>query len=109
MQSFSLCVTPLDHSCGNQLYERKHNPFISYLDVQSNPARIANIVDFSEFATDLASGNVPDYVWISPDQCNDMHGRASTGRSLRFLPGAGADCGRRLVSIEYGQRNHEFQ
>jgi phosphatidylinositol-3-phosphatase len=24
MQSFSLCVTPLDHSCGNQLYERKH-------------------------------------------------------------------------------------
>jgi phosphatidylinositol-3-phosphatase len=56
----------------------KHNPFISYLDAQSNPARVANIVDFSEFATDLASGNVPDYVWISPDQCNDMHGRAST-------------------------------
>jgi len=28
MQSYSLCVTPLDHSCGNQLYERKHNPFI---------------------------------------------------------------------------------
>jgi len=78
MQSFSLCVTPLDHSCGNQLYERKHNPFISYLDVQSNPARVANIVDFSQFATDLASGNVPNYVWISPDQCNDMHGRAST-------------------------------
>ena len=78
MQSFSPCVTPLDHSCGNQLYERKHNPFISYLDVQSNPARVANIVDFSQFATDLASGNVPDYVWISPDQCNDMHGRAST-------------------------------
>ncbi len=78
MQSFSLCATPLDHSCGNQLYERKHNPFISYLDVQSNPARVANIVDFSQFATDLASGKVPNYVWISPDQCNDMHGRAST-------------------------------
>src|SRR5258705_9306538 len=37
MQSYSLCVTPLDHSCSNQLYERKHNPFISYQDVQSNP------------------------------------------------------------------------
>ena len=46
MQSYSLCATPLDHSCGNQLYERKHNPFISYEDVQSNPARVANIVDF---------------------------------------------------------------
>lgn len=79
MQSYSLCVTPLDHSCGNQLYERKHNPFISYLDVQTNAARVANIVDFdSQFANDLASGNVADYVWISPDQCHDMHGRAST-------------------------------
>jgi len=78
MQSYSLCVTPLDHSCGNQLYERKHNPFISYQDVQSNPARVANIVDFSQFATDLARGHVADYTWISPDQCHDMHGRAST-------------------------------
>src|SRR5882724_8809157 len=78
MQSYSLCVTPLDHACGNQLYERKHNPFISYQDVQSNPARVANIVDFSQFATDLANNTVADYTWISPDQCHDMHGRAST-------------------------------
>jgi phospholipase C len=79
MQSYSLCTTKFDHACGIQLYERKHNPFISYQDVQSNPARVANIVDFSQFATDLASGNVADYTWISPDQCNDMHGRGSTG------------------------------
>ena len=78
MQSYSLCATPLDHACGNQLYERKHNPFISYQDVQSNPARVAKIVDFSQFSTDLANNHVPDYSWISPDQCNDMHGRAST-------------------------------
>src|SRR6201981_1290541 len=78
MQSYSLCITPLDHTCGNQLYERKHNPFISYEDVQSNPARVANIVDFSQFAADLANGTVPDYSWISPDQCHDMHGRAAT-------------------------------
>ena len=75
MQSLSLCSTKLDHACGNQLYERKHNPFVSYLDIQSNPARMANIVDFSEFSSDLASGRVADYSWISPDQCNDMHGR----------------------------------
>lgn len=78
MQSYSLCTTPLDHSCGNQLYERKHNPFISYKDVQSNPGRVANIVDFSQLATDLASNSVPNYVWISPDQCHDMHGRGAT-------------------------------
>ncbi len=76
MQSLSLCVTKLDHACGNQLYERKHDPFVSYLDVQTNPLRMANIVDFSQFGTDLANNTVPDYSWISPDQCNDMHGRA---------------------------------
>jgi len=75
MQSLSLCTTKLDHACGNQLYERKHDPFVSYLDVQTNPARLANIVDFGQFATDLANNTVPDYSWISPDQCNDMHGR----------------------------------
>jgi hypothetical protein len=64
-------------SAGDQLYERKHNPFVSYLDVQNNPARMANIVDFSQLHTDLVNKTVPDYVWISPDQCNDMHGRTS--------------------------------
>ena len=54
MQSYSLCTAPTDHACGNQLYERKHNPFISYQDVQSNPSRVAKIVDFSQLSTDLA-------------------------------------------------------
>jgi phospholipase C len=75
MQSLSLCLTKLDHACGNQLYERKHNSFVSFADVQSSPARMANIVDLSQLNSDLAAGTVPDYVWISPDQCNDMHGR----------------------------------
>src|SRR6266852_2926058 len=75
MQSLSLCTTKLDHACGNQLYERKHNSFVSFVDVQSSPARMANIVDLSQLNSDLAAGTVPDYAWISPDQCNDMHGR----------------------------------
>ncbi|HXI96190.1 MAG TPA: alkaline phosphatase family protein [Candidatus Acidoferrum sp.] len=79
MQSLSLCTTKLDHACGDQLYERKHNPFVTFADVQSSPTRMANIVDFSQLSTDLASGNVADYVWISPDQCNDMHGRSTAG------------------------------
>lgn len=81
MQSLSLCTTKLDHACGNQLYERKHNPFVSYTDVQTNAARMANIVDLSQLSTDLANNTVPNYVWISPDQCNDMHGRGGGGPS----------------------------
>ena len=78
MQSYSLCATKFDHACGNQLYERKHNPFISFADVQNSPSRLAKLVDFSQFSTDLASNDVPDFSWISPDQCNDRHGRAAT-------------------------------
>ncbi|MFL5657357.1 MAG: alkaline phosphatase family protein [Ktedonobacteraceae bacterium] len=82
MQSLSLCNgNLLASSCGNQLYERKHDPFVSYQDVQSNPARMANIVDFSQLATDLANNTVPNYSWISPDQCHDMHGRGGGGSS----------------------------
>ena len=78
MQSLSLCNGDLLASaCGNQLYERKHNPFVSYADVQSNSARMANVVDLAQFTTDLANNTVPDFSWISPDQCHDMHGRGA--------------------------------
>lgn len=58
-------------------YARKHNPFVSYADIQKNPARMARIVDFSQFASDLANNTVPDFAWITPDLCHDMHGRRS--------------------------------
>jgi phospholipase C len=77
-QSLSLCNgDKLAHACGNQLYERKHNPFVSYVDVQSNSARMANVVDLAQLDADLASGKVGDYNFIAPDQCHDMHGRAA--------------------------------
>ena len=76
MQSFALCGRDaLATACGSELYVRKHNPFISYADVQRSPARVAKIVDLRELEADLARGNVANYNWISPDQCNNMHGR----------------------------------
>ncbi len=78
-QSLSLCGgNKFAHACGNQLYERKHNPFVSYADVASNPTRMASVVDLSQLDSDLASGDVADYNFIAPDQCHDMHGRAAT-------------------------------
>ncbi len=47
--------------------------------MQTNAARVAKIVDLGPgCATDLANNTVPNYVWISPDQCHDMHGRGAT-------------------------------
>ena len=59
---------------GTALYTSKHNPFVHMDDIASNPARLADIRPYTELAADLNSPQAPDFVWISPDQCNDMHG-----------------------------------
>lgn len=58
----------------NPLYANKHNPFILMTDIRSNPARRAHIKPYGALAHDLNSTSAPQYVWIGPDQCHDMHG-----------------------------------
>lgn len=62
----------------NALYASKHNPFVLFDDIRSSSARMANVKPYTDFAADLRSGHVADFVWISPDQCNDMHGGVYT-------------------------------
>jgi phosphatidylinositol-3-phosphatase len=61
-------------SSSNALYASKHNPFILYNDVRDNPQRTAHIKPYRDMAADLNGPNPPRYVWISPDECNNMHG-----------------------------------
>lgn len=56
------------------LYVNKHNPFILFDDVRNSPSRAAKIKPYSAMAADLSSANAPRFVWISPNQCHDMHG-----------------------------------
>ena len=58
-----------------QLYAAKHNGFVNFRDVQQDPARSAKIVDFNALYHDIATGQLPNYAHIVPNQCNDMHGR----------------------------------
>ena len=58
-----------------QLYAAKHNGFVNFRAVQQDPARRSKIVDFDALYRDLASGDMPNYAHIVPNQCNDMHGR----------------------------------
>ena len=58
----------------NQLYVSKHNPFVLFEDVRSNPARLAKIKPYTSLAKDLNSGHAPSFVWITPNQCHDLHG-----------------------------------
>ena len=55
-------------------YMQKHNPFIYYNDIRTNPARCAeHVVPFTQLSTDLTNGTVPNFAWITPNMCNDMH------------------------------------
>ena len=54
-------------------YARKHNIFALLSDVVNDTAQRKRLVPFTQFATDLANGTLPDYVNIVPNLCNDAH------------------------------------
>jgi hypothetical protein len=60
------------------LYAKKHNPFVLFDDVKNDPARMGHVRDYTQLATDLNSAGAPQFVWITPNQCNDMHGGVYT-------------------------------
>ena len=70
----------------DHLYVRKHDPFLMYPDVYNDPSRANKVVPLSQLTTDLSTNTVPSFVWISPNQCNDMHGGA-TGCPFANAPG----------------------
>jgi phosphatidylinositol-3-phosphatase len=74
-----------------KLYAQKHDPFMYFSDINyQNSPRLNNVVPFEgNFANDLASGDVPNFVWISPDQCNDMHGISPSQAALIGNPTCG--------------------
>ena len=68
-----------------QLYASKHSGFMNFADVQAAPDRAQRIVGFDQLDRDLASGDLPSFALIVPNQCDEMHG-------LPPAPGVPADC-----------------
>ena len=60
----------------NALYAAKHNAFVSFARVNQAPWawRADHWVGFNQLDADLASGDLPNYAHIVPNQCNEMHG-----------------------------------
>lgn len=74
------------------LYAVKHDPFAYFANVQSGNdphSSLKNIVGFdgpTGLFANLATGKLPNLVYIVPNQCNDQHGRsgASAGPACDF-------------------------
>ncbi len=55
-------------------YAIKHNPFVYFKPIRLDAARCArSIVPFTQLSVDLAAGTLPNYVFITPNLCNDAH------------------------------------
>jgi len=74
------------------LYAVKHNPFAYFRNVQqgTNPglsfAQMSPFDGSSGLWADLASGNVANFSYIVPNQCNDQHGRGNAGPECEYDP-----------------------
>jgi hypothetical protein len=54
-------------------YARRHCPLSYFSDVVNSSSEKLNLVPFTEFSSDLASGHLPSYSFITPNLCNDAH------------------------------------
>jgi hypothetical protein len=55
-------------------YMQKHDPFVYYDNIRTDPGQFANVVPYTQLAKDLSAlGSTPSFGWITPDMTHDMH------------------------------------
>jgi phosphatidylinositol-3-phosphatase len=71
-----------------KLYAVKHDPFVYFQNVQLGDNQNLSLERVADFDgpdglwADLQSGNAPNYAFIAPNQCHDMHGFVSGGTAI---------------------------
>ncbi|MCY0877350.1 MAG: phosphoesterase [Firmicutes bacterium] len=63
----------------NALYAKKHDPFMLFTSVRQHDA--SHVVPLRILVRELHTGQVPRFVWITPNLCDDMHGQPPGSRS----------------------------
>jgi len=84
-----------------KLYAQKHNPFVYFNNIATNPSRLAKIkpFDLTAFKAELSNPHqTPRYVYIVPNQCNDQHGTGGT------IPPGSADCSTNALTLAAGDK-----
>jgi hypothetical protein len=54
-------------------YARRHNPFSYFTDVVDSSSQAQNLVSFSQFSSDLANNQLPNFSFVVPNLLNDAH------------------------------------
>ena len=83
-------LKPLTSSDVVQLYAVKHNPFAYFKSVQDGWQEnnsLNNVVGFDGAGglyADLVAGDLPNFAFIVPNQCDDQHGRGNADKFCGF-------------------------
>jgi phospholipase C len=80
-KSYQESMGPVCGLASHGTYAVKHNPFAYFADINgwngsgfNPPARCGeHIVDYSQLDADRTAGQLPDYVFITPNLLHDMH------------------------------------
>lgn len=87
----------------NRRYVRKHFPFVSYVNVSTNPDRCAKLLDSKYFERDVLSGNLPEFSLFTPSMDNDGHDTgvsyAARWFSTKMFPLMSSEQGRKITWI----------
>jgi phospholipase C len=78
--------TGTEYPSDSPLYASKHNPFMNFLGAWPAGQRqtvLDRVVPETQLARDLAGGYVPNFAFITPDLCHDMHGAPSCASDLK--------------------------
>jgi hypothetical protein len=83
----------------NGLYDVLHNPFRYFTNYSSASGGWCSSANLSSegvlpypgssgLVSALTGSNAPDFVWITPNDCNNMHGDSNTGSTCKGVTGA---------------------
>ena len=57
-----------------QNYAQKHNPFVYFDPIRQDSERCnRSVVPLTDLSTDVQAGTLPNFIFISPNLCNDAH------------------------------------
>jgi hypothetical protein len=98
------------HSSG--YYMPKHDPFIFFQDVSGSPPStteaycVAHHKELTKLDDDLKNDQVASYNFITPDQCNDMHGQGGCPNSNAIRAGDDWLKGQLKTLLPYANTHH---
>ena len=73
-KSYAESLPAVGYTGGNSgAYVKRHNPFAYFSDVANSSVERQNLVPFSEFASDMNNGRLPDFSFVVPNVNDDAH------------------------------------